>query len=206
MLRVRTGKPVFSMGRGIDASLFHPKKRQRDDDAVVLGYVGRLMPEKNLRVLPRVAAALRWGGITNFRFQITGAGSERPWLEKNLPEALFTGVLGGESLAQSYANMDAFLFPSLTDTFGNVVQEALASGVPAVVMDAGGPRYIVREGASGFIASDEAAFCDLAVTLARDAGLRHRMAVLARRQVEGQSWDRVFKEVYDGYARLLQPV
>jgi glycosyltransferase involved in cell wall biosynthesis len=205
MLRRRTGKPIFAMGRGIDTCLFHPERRHRDDDALVLGYVGRLMPEKNLRLLPDVAAALRWSGITNFRFQIIGAGSERPWLERYLPQSLFTGVLSGESLAQAYANMDVFLFPSRTDTFGNVVQEALASGVPPVVMNFGGPRFIVRDGASGFIASDDATFCQRAVTLARDARLRLRMGAEARRQVEGQSWDRVFTEVYDGYARLLQP-
>jgi glycosyltransferase involved in cell wall biosynthesis len=206
LLRARTGKPVFPMGRGIDTRLFHPERRRREDDALVLGYVGRLMPEKNLRVLPRVAAALRRGGIANFRFQITGAGSERPWLERNLPQALFTGVLGGEALARAYADMDIFLFPSCTDTFGNVVQEALASGVPAVAMDSGGPRFIVRDGACGFLAPDDATFGDRAVTLARDGGLRRKMAVQARRQVEGQSWDGVFSEVYDGYARMLQPV
>jgi glycosyltransferase involved in cell wall biosynthesis len=206
MLRERCRKPVYPMGRGTDTRLFHPERRHRDDNAVVLGYVGRLMPEKNLRLLARVAAGLRWGGIANFRLQISGAGSERAWLEKNIPESVFTGVLSGEPLAQAYANLDVFVFPSRTDTFGNVVQEALACGVPAVVMDAGGPRFIVRHGASGFVAPDDAAFCEYAVALARDTGLRRSMAIQARRQVEGQSWDRVFTEVYDGYARLLQPV
>jgi glycosyltransferase involved in cell wall biosynthesis len=204
MLHARTGKPVFHMGRGIDTNLFHPKKRHRDDDALVLGYVGRLMPEKNLRVLRDVAAELERSGFANFRFQITGSGSERPWLQRNLPRSYFTGVLSGESLAQAYANIDIFLFPSQTDTFGNVVQEALASGVPSVVMNAGGPRFIVRPGTSGFIASDEGEFCRLAARLAGDRGLRHEMAIEARRQVEGQSWDRVFEEVYDGYSGLLQ--
>jgi len=204
MLRARTGRPVFFMGRGIDTNLFHPGKRHRDDTALVLGYVGRLMPEKNLRLLRDVAAALERSGITNFRFQITGAGSERPWLQRNLPRSYFTGVLSGESLAQAYANIDIFLFPSQTDTFGNVVQEALASGVPAVVMNAGGPRFIVREGTSGFIASGEDEFCRLAARLAGDRGLRHQMALQARRQVEGQSWDKVFEEVYDSYSGLLQ--
>jgi glycosyltransferase involved in cell wall biosynthesis len=206
MLRERCGKPVYPMGRGIDTQLFHPERRSRDDNAVVLGYVGRLMPEKNLRLLAQVAASLRWRGIPNFRFQISGAGSERPWLEKNIPESVFTGVLSGEPLARAYANLDVFLFPSRTDTFGNVVQEALASGVPAVVMDAGGPRFIVRQGSTGFIAADDAAFCEYAVTLARDTARRGGMAQQARKQVEGQSWDRVFTEVYDGYARLLQLV
>ena len=112
--------------------------------------------------------------------------------------------MSGEFLAQAYANIDIFLFPSPTDTFGNVVQEALASGVPAVVMNAGGPRFIVRQGTSGFIASGEGEFCRLAARLAADRGLRYEMALQARRQVEGQTWDRVFEEVYDGYAGLLQ--
>jgi glycosyltransferase involved in cell wall biosynthesis len=206
MLQRRTGRPVFPMGRGIDITLFHPQRRRRGDDALVLGYVGRLMPEKNLRVLRDVAIELERGGLANFRFQITGAGGERPWLQRNLPRAEFTGVLTGEPLARAYANLDIFLFPSRTDTFGNVVQEALASGVPAVVMNSGGPRFIVREGTSGFIASDESQFCRLAGRLACDSRLRREMAIQARRQVEGQTWDRVFEEVYDGYSRLFQGV
>jgi glycosyltransferase involved in cell wall biosynthesis len=204
MLRERTAKPVFAMGRGIDTALFSPARRQRRDSAFVLGYVGRLMPEKNLRMLREAAAVLRRHGIWNFRFQITGAGSERAWLEQNVPNAEFTGVLTGQSLAAAYANLDVFLFPSRTDTFGNVVQEALASGVPAIVMDAGGPRYIVRDGASGLVARDDEAFCEYAALLALDAELRRTMGAEARRQVEGQSWDRVFSEVYDGYASVLQ--
>ncbi len=204
-LRARTGKPVFAMGRGIDTRLFHPQRRERLDDELVLGFVGRLMPEKNLRLLPRVAAALRSAGMTRFRFQITGSGSERKWLERNLPQAVFTGVLTGEPLARAYADLDVFLFPSRTDTFGNVVQEALASGVPAIVMNEGGPRFIVREGVSGFVASSDEDFCGATVALALNSGLRRRMAMQARQQVEGQSWDRVFTEVYEGYARILQP-
>ena len=74
------------MGRGIDTNLFHPRKRRRDDDALVLGYVGRLMPEKNLRVLRDVAAELERSGIANYRFQITGSGSERPSLKGIFPK------------------------------------------------------------------------------------------------------------------------
>jgi glycosyltransferase involved in cell wall biosynthesis len=206
MLRQRTAKPVFAMGRGIDTDLFSPARRRRQDSTLVLGYVGRLMPEKNLRILPQVAAVLHRHGIWNFRFQITGAGSERAWLEENVPNAVFTGVLTGQSLAAAYADLDIFLFPSRTDTFGNVVQEAFASGAPAIVMDAGGPRYIVRDGASGLVARDDDAFCEYAALLALDSELRRTMGMEARRQVEGQSWDRVFSEVYDGYARVLQSV
>jgi phosphatidylinositol alpha 1,6-mannosyltransferase len=204
MLRQRTGKPVYPMGRGVDTGLFRPDRRSRRDAEIVLGYVGRLMPEKNLRILPQVAAALQRRRILNFRFQITGSGSEREWLEANLPNAEFTGVLQGEALATAYANIDLFLFPSRTDTFGNVVQEALASGVPAVVMNAGGPKFIVREGVSGMIAQDDDSFCELTAALASDGELRRSMGADARQQAQNQSWDRVFEDVYDTYARMLQ--
>jgi phosphatidylinositol alpha 1,6-mannosyltransferase len=203
ILRARTGKPVFPMGRGIDTELFSPARRNREDCDLVVGFVGRLMPEKNLRVLPRAAEALRAAGVTEVRFQITGSGSEREWLERQLPNAVFSGVLKGEALAQAYANMDIFAFPSRTDTFGNVVQEALASGVPAVVTDAGGPRFIVRHGESGFVATSDDEFCQRIVLLAREEQMRRSMAAAARRQVARQSWDRVFEEVYRGYAAGL---
>lgn len=203
VLRRRTGKLVVPMRRGIDTGLFRPSRRARSDNHLVVGYVGRLMPEKNLRLLAQVEAALRAAGFADARFQITGAGSERQWLERNLSRATFTGVLAGVGLARAYADMDIFAFPSRTDTFGNVVQEALASGVPAVVTDAGGPRFIVRDGETGFVASSDDEFCDCVVALARDQLLRRRMSFAALRQVEKQSWDWVFDEVYAGYAGCL---
>ncbi|HVN03467.1 MAG TPA: glycosyltransferase [Bryobacteraceae bacterium] len=201
LLKERTGRPVFPMGRGVDTDLFRPSRRNRTDSTLVLGYVGRLMPEKNLRLLVRLEAALRAAGIKDFHFQFTGAGSERAWLERNLPRAQFTGVLTGETLARAYADLDIFVFPSRTDTFGNVVQEALASGVPAVVTDAGGPRFIVRDGVTGYVAQSDDQFCERTIELARDAGLRRRMGGEAQRQVESSSWDRVFEEVYARYDR-----
>jgi glycosyltransferase involved in cell wall biosynthesis len=203
ILHERTGRTVAPMGRGIDTELFHPSRRERTDSDLVLGYVGRLMPEKNLRLLAAVAAALRAAGIEPFRFQITGSGSERVWLERNLTCAHFTGVLTGEALACAYANCDIFLFPSRTDTFGNVVQEALASGVPAVVMNEGGPRFIVRHGASGIVAEGDDQFCRGVAALAANDRLRSQMGRAGRLQVEFQSWDRVFEEVYEGYGAAV---
>lgn len=205
IIRSQTGKPTFSMGRGVDIGLFSPERRNRNHSDLVLGFVGRLMPEKNVRLLPRVADALTAAGFSGFRFQITGAGSEREWLESNLPQAEFTGVLVGEPLARAYANMDVFVFPSQTDTFGNVVQEALASGVPAVVTDAGGPHFIVSHGATGLVAGSDEEFCAWVVALARDEALRRKMGSVARRSMILKSWDRVFEEVYEGYASVLQP-
>src|SRR5262249_53161846 len=139
-----------------------------------------------------------------FRFRITGAGSERSWLERNLEGARFTGVLSGEALARAYADCDIFVFPSRTDTFGNVVQEALASGVPAVVMNEGGPRFIVRHGVSGIVAASDDDFRRAAVTLAGSERVRTQMGRAGRNQVEFQSWDRVFEEVYEGYGNPVR--
>jgi glycosyltransferase involved in cell wall biosynthesis len=205
MVRSQTGKPTLPMLRGVDTALFSPERRDRTDRDLVLGFVGRLMAEKNVRLLRRVADVLAAAGVTGFRFQITGAGSERTWLESNLPQAEFTGVLTGEPLARAYANMDIFVFPSRTDTFGNVIQEALAAGVPAVVTDAGGPRFIVSHGDNGLVAASDEEFCAWVVALARDEGLRGRMSRVARRSMLQNSWDRVFEEVYEGYATVFQP-
>ena len=206
ILKARTGRRVEFMGRGVDTELFHPSRRARKDADLVLGYVGRLMPEKNLRLLLPVATALRDAGVRRFRFQISGAGSERAWLERNLPDAVFTGVLTGESLAQAYADSDVFLFPSRTDTFGNVVQEALASAVPAVVMNEGGPRFIVRDGVTGIVAATEEEFCRGVTTLSLNEGLRREMGRAGRLQVESQTWDRIFEHVYESYAGSVATV
>src|SRR5712691_11102227 len=138
------------MRRGVDTTLFSPTKRDVRDGTFRFGFVGRLSREKNVRLLPRLEQALLAAGHAQFRFLIVGEGVERPLLDQQMQCADFTGVLHGESLARAYANMDLLVFPSETDTFGNVVQEALASGTPALVSSGGGPKFIVRPGISGF--------------------------------------------------------
>src|SRR5262249_18629056 len=137
-LRQHTGKPTFLMRRGVDTTLFSPTKRDVRDGTFRFGFVGRLSIEKNVRLLARLEEALLGSGRTHFRFLIVGDGRERSWLERQMRWAEFTGTLHGESLARAYANMDLLVFPSETDTFGNVVQEALASGTPALVSSYGG--------------------------------------------------------------------
>jgi glycosyltransferase involved in cell wall biosynthesis len=138
-------------------------------------------------------------GAPPFRFLIVGDGSEREWLKENLRSADLPGIRRGEQLAAAYADMDVFTFPSRTDTFGNVVLEAFASGVPAVVTDAGGPKFIVRDGVSGFVARDDAEFIDRTARLLTDSKLRSEMGRAARSQACGESWDAVFETVYEGY-------
>jgi glycosyltransferase involved in cell wall biosynthesis len=118
--------------------------------------------------------------------------------------ATFTGVLKGEALATAYANMDVFAFPSRTDTYGNVVLEALASGVPAVVTDGGGPQFIVRPEETGFIARDLGDFVSAIRNLAVSPDRLERMRVSARAQAMKASWDAVFESVYSAYERNLR--
>jgi glycosyltransferase involved in cell wall biosynthesis len=204
MLRERTGKPVFLMTRGIDTHFFTPARRTVNDGIPRLGYVGRITPEKSVRFLRELENGLHAEGLAPFRFLIVGDGSEREWLRDHLESADLPGVLRGEALAEAYANMDVFVFPSRTDTFGNVVLEAFASQVPAVVTDAGGPRFIVRDGTSGFVARSHREFIAQTACLLRDADLRRRMGRAAREQAAGESWDAVFEKVYEGYRVAIE--
>ncbi|MEJ7606413.1 MAG: glycosyltransferase [Bryobacteraceae bacterium] len=146
------------MQRGVDAVQFSPSRREPGVRPFTIGYVGRLSVEKNVRFLADVERTLQEAGKTDFRFLIAGSGGEQDWLSANLSHAEMLGVVKGEALAQAYANMDVFAFPSHTDTFGNVILEALASGVPAVVTTGGGPKFLVKSGVTGFIASDDRTF------------------------------------------------
>src|SRR5215469_16091008 len=173
-----TDRPCRLMPRGVDAELFHPAKRNRpaDDRDQVLGFVGRLSVEKNVALLARVQDELEQRGHHSFRFLIVGHGKEEAWLRERLPRAEFTGVLHGETLSAAYANMDLFVFPSHTDTFGNVVLEALASGVPAIVTPDGGPKTIVRDGKTGRVVPDEEFAAAVSAILrdpAKHAEMRH---------------------------------
>ena len=122
-----------------------------------IGHVGRLSPEKSVRQLQAIQTALAADGLTNVRFTVVGDGRERPWLREHLRRAELTGVLRGDALAIAYANMDLFVFPSETETVGNVVLEAMASGVPVVAMAHGGPKFIADPGRSAILAADHRA-------------------------------------------------
>ncbi|MGO9093959.1 MAG: glycosyltransferase [Bryobacteraceae bacterium] len=204
LLERGTGKPAFLMRRGVDSAAFSPAHRERTGGEFVVGYVGRLQPEKSVRLLAAIEQGLLRLGERDFRFLIVGHGGERPWLEEHMQRAEFTGALQGEALARAYANMDAFVFPSVADTFGNVVQEALASGVPTIVSSEGGPKFLVRHGVNGFIARDEAGFVAAARELMHDPGLRSAMSRAAREAAVEASWDRVFENVYSVYGALLR--
>jgi phosphatidylinositol alpha 1,6-mannosyltransferase len=203
MLQQHCGKPWLLMWRGVNTELFSPVKRKRHDGVFRLGYVGRLTPEKNVRLLAAIENQLLTAGYTDFRFVIVGTGSEREWLEQHMRQAEFTGVLKGEDLARAYANLDLFIFPSHTDTFGNVVLEAQAAGVPALVTAHGGPKFIIRDGVTGIVARDEFEFAEAARQLINDAERLQEMRAAARALACAASWDSIFEHVYEAYRASL---
>jgi len=207
LLERATQRPCKLMRRGVDTELFSPEHRDRaeTDTEFVLGYVGRLSVEKNVALLVRIREQLLEAGLNNFRFLIVGHGAEEPWLRERLPNSEFPGVLRGHDLSRAYANMDLFVFPSHTDTFGNVVLEALSSGVPAIVTPDGGPRYIVKEGNTGFVTQDED-FADTILKVLRNSELLHSMRAASRAEALYASWDSVFENVYAAYALALTTV
>ncbi|WP_263382546.1 glycosyltransferase [Granulicella arctica] len=204
MLEAATHRPCHLMQRGVDTRLFSPAHRTRpvDDDIIRLGYVGRLSVEKNIALLPLLQARLAAMGISDVEFFIIGQGGDEEMLRRDLHGAHFAGVLRGQELATACADMDILVFPSHTDTFGNVVLEALASGVPAVVTPDGGPKFIVRNGETGFVVPDEE-FVAAVASLIADRQRLKTMRTAARAYALTCSWDAVFDKVYAAYDLVL---
>jgi len=203
LLERSTGRPCRLMPRGVDAELFNPAKRQSgaQNGEAVLGFVGRFSIEKNVALLAEIQRDLDQNQ-QKFHFLVVGHGAEGPWLRERLHRAEFPGVLRGEELARAYAGMDIFVFPSHTDTFGNVVLEALASGVPAIVTPDGGPPTIVRDGETGRIVPDDQ-FASAVSSILADPARHNRMRQAARAYALTAGWDSVFDGVYAGYREIL---
>lgn len=208
MLEERTGKPTYVMRRGVEIGTFNPANRERSDDVFELGYVGRISAEKNVRFLKALEDGLFAAGLTNFRIVVVGHGNQQAWLESNLKTGVFPGVLSGEALSRAYANFDLFTFPSFTDTYGNVINEAMASGVPCIVTAGGGPKYLIEDGKTGVQARDDGHFIEAVVSIMRDPARHAGMRLAARKLAESNSWDRVFERLYEQYRETadLHPV
>lgn len=201
MLETKTKRPCLLMHRGVDREMFNPRRRNRRDGTLVFGFCGRLRPEKNVRLLSRIEEMLIAEGVTNYKFLVVGDGSERDWLRQNMKSVELPGVLRGEQLAEAYANMDVFLFPSWTDTFGNVILESLACGTPCIVTSGGGPKFLIENEVSGIIASSDSKFVAAAVSVARNPDCRRRLREGALQSKFVQTWDDVFEELYRAYAQ-----
>lgn len=202
-LALRTRKPVRMMQRGVEPDLFSPERRPQGDRPFTIGYTGRLSAEKNVRMLAALDQKLRSAGVQNYQFLIVGEGSERAWLRENLPGAVLPGLLHGEDLARAYASMDVFVFPSETDTFGNVILEAAASGVPSIVSPRGGPKFLIEPGRSGFIAESLDDYCSAVSRLIQNEDLRRGMGREARESALRRTWPAVFERVYRDYGHIF---
>ncbi|CAL9671670.1 GDP-mannose-dependent alpha-mannosyltransferase [Actinosynnema sp. ALI-1.44] len=193
---------VHRWGRGVDVDLFAPHRR---DDAlrrslaphgeVLVGYVGRLSPEKQVDRL----RALH--DIPGIRLVVVGEGPEEAALRRDLPGAAFLGFRTGAALAEAYASLDVFVHTGPHETFCQAVQEALASGVPVVAPDAGGPRDLVQPDTGYLFTTDD----DLrdAVTALLDPLRRKRYGYAARRWVRGRTWSAVCAELVGHYHAVL---
>ncbi|WP_153772613.1 glycosyltransferase family 1 protein [Pseudomonas sp. MNR3A] len=193
------------MARGVDAQLFNPARRSQalreqwglgPDDIAVL-HVGRLAAEKNLALLlPCMQALQKTYPQRRLRLVVVGDGPLRTQMQQQFPDAMFCGVQRGEALAEHYACGDLFLFPSLTETFGNVVLEALASGLAVVAYDEAAAAQHIRHGHSGALAmpGDQPAFIDAACWLLEDAETLRRVRLNARQHASRQGWQAIVEE------------
>ncbi|HEY0453915.1 glycosyltransferase family 1 protein [Actinophytocola sp.] len=199
---------VHRWARGVDTEMFapwHADLRLRDllapHDELLVGYVGRLAPEKQVRRL----AALH--GMPGVRVVVVGEGPEEPTLRKLLPDAAFLGFRTGAELAAAYASLDVFVHTGPHETFCQAAQEALASGLPVIAPDAGGPRDLVEHGRTGFLLAphDDTRFAAelwSTVELLRQKALRRRIGVAARESVLARTWPAVCDELLGHYDQV----
>jgi glycosyltransferase involved in cell wall biosynthesis len=188
-------------GRGVDSNRFDPARRsevlraQWGGNGPVALYVGRLAAEKNLQLALDAYAAMRQAEPTT-RLVVVGDGPLRETVRRLCPDAILAGVQQGEALAAHYASADVFLFPSLTETFGNVTLEAMASGLPVVAFRNGAAAQHIHHGENGFapVPGDDAGFIASAVALSSDAALRERIALKARADARAVDWDRILSD------------
>lgn len=197
--------------RGVDSRRFAPAWRDEamrarigaDDDVPLLLLVSRLVKEKDLADLVSMDAILRDRGRA-YRLVLVGDGPMRESLEEALPDARFVGHQSGTDLSRWYASADIFVLPSTTETFANVVQEAMSSGVPAVVVDRGGPQSVIEPGRSGLVAraNDPEDLADRVDELLLDRELRAAMSRAARQRALERSWDAVNAVLIREYAGI----
>jgi glycosyltransferase involved in cell wall biosynthesis len=198
--------------RGVDTVRFNPGKRSSlwrakhgiGESELIVVFVSRLVREKQLDTLAAALRLMEAGGVAH-RSVVVGDGPERAALERQLPHAIFTGFLEGEDLAEAYASSDIFVFPSETETFGNVTLEAMASGLPCICADATGSRSLVVHGRTGYLVKPGRAqeFADHIATLARDPMARQQMGAAARERSLGFSWDETMARIHGYYKSLL---
>lgn len=203
---------VAVVARGVDTRRFDPARRSealraswgaKPEDRVALG-VGRLAPEKNLSAMIAAFSAMR-AADANIRLVLVGDGPARDDVARRCPAAHLAGMRTGDDLAAHYASADLFLFPSLTETYGNVTPEAMASGLPVVAYDYAAASQLIRHGENGMLASldqsDE--FTRHAVWLATHPAAARALGEAARRTACENDWDRIVAQLEGVFASVL---
>jgi glycosyltransferase involved in cell wall biosynthesis len=211
--RDRIGADIRLWTRGVDHALFNPGRRDVEwrrslgfsDEDVVVAFVGRLVLEKGIDVFAgSVTTAQRRAPA--IRALIVGEGPARAHFAASLPGAVFTGHLDGEALARAYASADLFLNPSVTETFGNVTLEAMASGLPAIAARASGSRSLIADGETGVLIDDAQSVGDFSgalVALSEDSALRARMRAASLQAARAFNWDAILDRLLEDYRDVM---
>ncbi|ACL69869.1 glycosyltransferase family 4 protein [Halothermothrix orenii] len=200
-------------GRGIDTDLFSPEKRSNNvrkrynfENKLALLYVGRLAPEKNLKLLIKAVKLLNKKYKNKISLILTGEGPMFSELKEIAPEnTIFTGYLTGKTLASIYVSSDVFVFPSVTETYGNVILEAMASGLPVVAFDAGGVKenLIDRYNGLACFRNNIDDFVNKIEEVISNESLRETLGQNARQHALNNTWNEVFNELFDYYRSIL---
>lgn len=192
------------VSRGVDTKLFNISKRDTSlrsswgatDDTKVLISVGRMAPEKNLDQVLKTYEALKSTGQA-FKLVMVGDGPLKEQFQKRYPEIIFPGMLSQSNLAAYYASSDLFIFPSQTETFGNVTLEALASGIPVLAFDCAAARDWVQTGVNGWLIAENnpEGFAAQAVAIFNSKDLLDQITQSTRQQVVHLDWDQIAEQV-----------
>ena len=204
-------KRMMIWGRGIDSERFSPSLDDPEYMDKLCGqgtkrilFVSRIVWEKEIRTLLRIYRKFH-KTRPDIKMVITGDGPQLAFMQRHMPEAVFTGKLINGDLSRIYASSDIFVFPSITETFGNVVLEAMASGLPVVAAAKGGPKGIVKDGITGFhaVPRDENDFCEKIIRLVDDGELYRKMKEEGVAYAATQQWDTLCKNLFQTYEEVL---
>ncbi len=208
----RIGGDIRLWARGVDRTQFNPDARDLawrrslgfGDDDIVVAFVGRVVREKGIDVfVSAVERAQR--SDAKIRALVVGDGPERRHFEQSMPSGVFAGYLQGRDLARAYASADIFFNPSITETFGNVTLEAMASGLPAICAAASGSKSLVVDGDTGLLVADNESagdFADAITAVASDPARRQRMGRAALARAAGFDWDTILDGLIADYGDI----